>query len=362
MRQRLELLRDILKNQSLDAIIISSVPNIFYLTGCNNFSVTEREAYVLITKHNSYFFTTKLYIEEVQKKAKSFIFQIIGRDEPFIPLLKTICKNERLQRIGFEEHNISYFEYYWISQVSKNLSPKTFSIRIQKDRDELEAIQKACELTDRAMEYIIPKIRRGITEKALATIIEIFLKEAQSDTSFTPIIAFGGNGAIPHHSSGTRRLVDNEFILFDIGAMVDGYCSDMTRTLFFGRKPETVHKTVYQVVLEAQEKAIEYIDKAVRLKRPVYAKDADRVAREYITSAGFPTLPHSLGHGIGAEVHEAPRLSPASSELLIEGMVFSVEPGIYLPGSIGVRIEDLVTITSKGVKILTHFPKKFATL
>jgi len=235
-----------------------------------------------------------------------------------------------------------------------------------KSQAKILNIEKACNLTDKAFNYILGKIKEGISEKELALKIEFFIKRHGSDIAFPPIVAFGKNSSFPHHvpTFNSQLSTLNSIVLLDFGAKLNGYCSDMTRTVFFG-KPTTEQKRMYQTVLKAQQKAIEYIVTHLEGGSPkrseghdsfevdsIKASEVDKIARDYIVSQGFPTIPHSLGHGIGRKVHEPPKLSPKSKDTLKPGMVFTIEPGIYLPGFGGVRIEDVVLL-EKPYRILT---------
>jgi Xaa-Pro aminopeptidase len=221
----------------------------------------------------------------------------------------------------------------------------------------------------------LKKIKKGITEKELAYELEYLIKQKGADISFPPIVAFGANSSIPHHQTSDKRLKANSIVLLDFGAKLGSYCSDMTRTIFFG-KANNKFKKMYKTVLDAQKKAIEKLshlgggrlarrslgeagmDSSEVNSRGIKASVIDKIARDYIIKQGFPTIPHSLGHGIGIEVHEPPRLSPTSKVGLKPGMVFSIEPGIYMPGFGGIRIEDLVVLENKDPRLLTHSPKE----
>jgi len=181
--------------------------------------------------------------------------------------------------------------------------------------------------------------------------------------SFPPIVAFGKNSSIPHHQTGDSILGpesssgrEGQIILLDFGVKYDDYCSDMTRTVFFG-KPSKEQQKIYETVLSAQQKAVDYINKTLKSGKKIWASKVDIAARDYIISKGFPTIPHSLGHGIGLEVHEHPSLSPKSKEDLKSGMVFSIEPGIYIPNLGGVRIEDLFVLENQQLRALTGSSK-----
>jgi len=223
------------------------------------------------------------------------------------------------------------------------------------DKEEIENIQAACALGDKTFELILNEIKLGVTEKEIAKLIEIFILENGAEISFRPIVAFGENSSSPHHVSGNRKLGKNEIVLLDFGTKINDYCSDMTRTVIFG-KASAQQKRIYNTVFEAQQKAIAYLGTGRK------AAIADKIAREYIQSQGFPTIPHSLGHGIGLEVHEKPSLSPNSKSTIENGMVFSIEPGIYLPRIGGVRIEDLVLMTKKGPLLISRANREIIEL
>jgi len=234
-----------------------------------------------------------------------------------------------------------------------------------KSAQEILLIEKACNLADKAMAFILKEIKEGVTEKKIRFKIVTFIKNNNSGISFRPIVAFGENAADPHHVTTLRKLKKGDFVMLDLGAKPNGYCSDITRTFFFG-KPTDTQKRIYETVLVSQQKAIEYITSNLSLltSKPIRLKmyDVDKAARDYIKIQDFEPMPHSLGHGIGQKVHENFRLSPKSKKILKPGMVFSIEPAIYIKGFGGVRIEDTVVLEEKGLRILTCFPKELTIL
>ncbi len=366
MNSRLADLNKLLAQQSLDAALISKVSDIIYLTNFSHFLLTEREAFLLITKNSGYIFTDGRYTEAVKKHitaiSKTANFQLleISSQNSFENLLKNIVEKEKILSLGIETNNITVAEHKKIASVVKNLKHFDLSeLRKIKDGEEISAIQKACELGDKTFAFILEKIKPGITEKEIALEMEWFVRKNNTEMSFSTIVAFGKNSAFPHHKTGNDRLKNNDTILLDFGVKYENYCSDMTRTIFLGISPSE-KKRVYTTVLDAQQKAIEYLEK--NIKNQISLSSIDKIARDYIIANGYPTIPHGLGHGIGLDVHEAPSLSPKSKDIAKNGMIFSVEPGIYLAGSIGVRIEDLIAIQNNKVIHLTKSSKNIIEL
>lgn len=344
--------KQLLSEHNLDALLISSPKNITYLTKYSGFSIIEREAYLLITKNKQYLLTDGRYTNAV-KDIFGFTLIEISATNSLTDALMKLAKEHAIKKISIEENNLTVLEYKKMKKCFKTLTSISLaSFRTIKTDNEIKNIEKACKLGDETFNHILKKIKEGVTEKEFAFEIEFFIKKAGADISFNPIVAFGKNSAIPHHQSSDQRLKTNDIVLLDFGAKVNNYCSDMTRTVFFGN-PSDQQKHMHQTVLEAQEKAISNLISTVK------TSDIDKAAREYIISKGYPTIPHSLGHGIGLEVHESPSLSPNSKDILKPGMVFSIEPGIYLPGIGGVRIEDLVVLEPSGPHLLTKSNKTF---
>lgn len=389
-----EKIKKILIQQNLDALLVSSVANIEYLTHFSSFSLEEREAFLLITQDLPYIFTDRRYLEEVSKKIADCALIEVTPKNPMRAAISELLKKLEIKKIGFEENNITVSEFNVLKKTflstDKQIQFKPVrqmieKVRMAKEKEEIDAIEKACKIGDDAFSYILPRIKAGVSEKEIAFEIEFFIKKQGADISFPPIVAFGPHSSIPHHQPITYNLQPNTIVLLDFGVRVNNYCSDMTRTVFFG-SATAEYKKMYQTVLTAQQKAIEFIsahchseprfnrgeESRERKRRSfprlwrdqddILGKDVDKTARGYITSHGFPSIPHSLGHGIGVQVHESPRLSPTSNELLKPGMVFSIEPGIYITDFGGVRIEDLVVLQKSDIRILTRSPKELITI
>lgn len=368
-KNKLTLIRKDFISQKLDAIIVSSVNNIAYLTGFSNFSQDEREAFVLITKNKQFILTDGRYTDDVKRKCEDFAVLEISALNSLTKNLKEAAKKYKMQTVGIEEENISFAEYKKLSSCFKYL--KNFNLnsyRVVKSIREIQAIQAACAFGDKIFTLILKKLKPGVSEKEIAFEIEYLIKKYAQDISFKPIVAFGKNSSVPHHQTNDQRLKANDIVLLDFGVKLDNYCSDMTRTVFLG-KASSEQKKMYHVVLEAQKRAIDhsafhYNDIYYHSEREqkLLASEVDKAAREYIISQGYPSIPHSLGHGVGLEVHESPRLSPNSKDILKTDMVFSIEPGIYLSHIGGIRIEDLVVLEKNGPRLLTHSPKTLIEL
>ncbi len=382
MNNRLSKFKKLLFNQSLDAAVISSVSDIIYLTnfsGFSNFSSNEREGFLLITQNENYITTDTRYSHAVKNKIKGFNLLELSHQTNLEKILKEIVASQNIKTLGIDTHNLTIAEHNKI-KIKKTKHIDLSSLRIIKDDDELEKIKKACQIGDKAFTFILTKIKEGFSEKRIAFELEQFIRKHDCDISFPTIIAFQENAAVPHHKTGNRILKKNEFVLLDFGVKYENYCSDMTRTIFLGIANKE-QKQAYQTVSDAQQKAISYLQSALSSltfplspssfprkresmatnlrRRDIIASILDKTAREYILSLGYPSIPHNLGHGIGLEVHEAPGLSPKSKDKLKNGMVFSIEPGIYIPDKFGIRIEDLFTIQNNKLIQLTKSPKNF---
>ncbi|MEK7617374.1 MAG: Xaa-Pro peptidase family protein [Patescibacteria group bacterium] len=370
--KRIKDLREELLDEKLDGVLVSSVSNISYLSGYSNFSKEEREAYIFIGKNFSYIITDGRYSEAIKKEVPHLTLFERGNGKSTEELFKKHKKE--IKALGIEEDNLTVEEHKIIKKNFKNLKHFNLSRSI-KTKDEIKKIEAACQLGDKAFHHVLGYIKHGITEKELAFEIEYFIKKHGGELSFPTIVAFGKNSSVPHHHTGNDVLGpesssgrQGQFILVDMGVKVEDYCSDMTRTVFFG-EPSDKQKKMYEVVLEAQKKAVRFIESCLKSGKQVKAAEVDKAAREYILSKGFPSIPHSLGHGVGLEIHENPHLSPKSKDILKMGMVFSIEPGIYIEGfgsprftgeAGGVRIEDLFVIEKKGLRQLTKSTKLFS--
>lgn len=346
---RISKLRQKMAEKGLEACIIRSRPNVYYLSG-----FTGTNSMLYITASQSFLLTDFRYLTQAREQAKEF--EIIKAEGDIIDSLATISTGKSL--VGIEEDDVSISDFRLIEakmpewQIS-DASLVLKELRQIKDESELKIIREAIKITDQAFDLIVDKIKTGVTEEEISLELEISLRKmGASGRSFDYIVASGERSALPHGTATAKKISKDEFITLDFGAKYQEYCSDFTRTLFIGN-PQAKHQEVYQIVLEAQLAAIE------GLKPGMTGKEVDKLARDVIENAGYGDyFGHGLGHSLGIEIHETPRLSPRDETILEPGMVLTVEPGIYLPGWGGVRIEDVVIVTNFGVEVLTQAPKQ----
>jgi Xaa-Pro aminopeptidase len=354
---RLGRLREALDRQGLDGLLVSQPESRFYLSGYAGHDLPPRDSagYLLVTRDRALLLTDPRTTEQAQSEAplcEVLTYSAGSRGPEFVG---RTAHDLGLSRLGFESIHLPYAIWQEISRQTP-LTPTedlVDELRIVKDAQELSELQAAVDVLDRCLAHVLAELEPGLTERQVARRVEMYLLEHADGPSFPSIVASGPNASIPHAVPSDRVIQAGEGLKIDIGARVAGYCSDMTRTVCLGEPRDAQLAELHEVVLEAQE-AVE------RALRPgMTGKQADSLAREAIARAGYgEAFTHGLGHGIGLEVHEPPWLSQSrGDEPLRSGMVFSVEPGIYLPGWGGVRIEDLVVLEPDGARVLCHSPK-----
>ena len=352
--KRLERLRQLLEHQELDALLVSQSENRRYLSG-----FTGSSGWLLISQNHAFLAVDFRYIEQAKREALDFEIAHIKGDLP--TWLPELISELRLKKVGFEADHIPFIVYDRLCNAINNnnhqfqLMPTTDlvqSLRAVKEAGELEYIVQAANLADAALEYATSIIRSGITEKELAWELEKFLRGKGSETiPFEIIVASGANSALPHARPSEQVIRDGEPVVIDLGARVNGYCSDLSRTLCVGKKDKTFSK-IYDIVLGAQLTALATIEAGMS------GNQADKLSRTVIQQAGYgEAFGHGLGHGVGLQAHESPHVGPNSSDLLTDGMVFTIEPGIYVTGWGGVRIEDTVIMEDSKIKTLTRAKK-----
>lgn len=365
--ERQNRLRSRLEAEGLDALLISNLINLRYLTG---FSGTN--GYLLVTADATRFYTDGRYATQATQMVKGADVTIASSHAALVAALNEITQREGLARVGYEGTHVTvvsrgatwepppgldkvmgYFEgaeliatQGWVEELRK-----------VKDAEEIASIRRAAQITDAAFEYILTRVRPGVTERELALDLEFHMRGLGAEgMSFDPIVAAAERSALPHARPSDKPVRTGGYLLFDFGCIVDGYCSDMTRTVVVG-PPDDRHRSVYETVLKSQLAGL-------GAARPgVVCGDVDRAARSVIEQAGYPeAFMHGLGHGVGLEIHEAPSLKAGFTDLLEPGHVITVEPGAYFEGWGGVRVEDLAVVTDTGIEVLSNAPKDLIVL
>jgi Xaa-Pro aminopeptidase len=357
MMMRLAKLRQILADSNLDAMVISQPENRRYLSG-----FTGTRGVLFISPEQAILATTFVYFEQARKQSPAFDLVRFQREfaEVWPDLVTKISSAQqcRARRVAFESAHLTVSEHGKLAAGAGNveLVPTegvVEGLRAIKDEDELDIIRKAVALADAAFTYAVEFIEPGMTEREVAWELEVYMRTHGAEkVAFDLIVGAGPNGAMPHHEVSERGIGEGEPIVMDLGARVAGYHSDLTRTICLGQ-PDERFIEIYDLVLRAQLAA-----EAV-VRAGIVAGEADNIARQVIAEAGYgEQYGHGLGHGVGLAVHEEPFIRQGAEEMLKPGMVFTVEPGIYLPDWGGVRIEDMVLVQEGGVEVLSRAGKE----
>jgi len=347
MSSRADRLAALVAERELDCFLVTDLVNVHYLTG---FGGTNGAC--VCGADNRVFFTDFRYTERAEAEVEGWEIVTVRDD-----WLAGIA--ERLSgRTGFEDHQMAVRTLKKLEEklpegvTLEGAGGTVEKLRRVKDEAEVAAIASAAELADEIWRWSLERGLAGRSELDVAGAAEARMRELGAEPSFPTIVAAGPNGALPHAEPGEREIGRGELVVFDMGAKLDGYCSDGTRTFATGEPGESA-RAVYETVREAQVVALDAVAAGVK------AEAVDKVARDLIAAAGHgERFGHGLGHGVGLEVHEEPRVSPRSEDVLAAGEVVTVEPGIYLPGELGVRIEDLVVVTEEGHRNLSGLPKQ----
>lgn len=341
MNTRLDRLRKAMQNAELDAVLLSSLTSIRYLS---NF--TSDECFVLVTKNRNLLITDFRYTIQAGEQSGDRFEIIEAAGSKQLETVRDALSKEQVERLGFEEDCVSYAQYGSLSDLGPKLIPfakELHSLRVLKTPDEIASLQKAQALADRSFTELLTVIHSGMTEKRVAAELEyIGAKLGSEGPSFDTIVGSGPNGAMCHAVPGERKLQKGDLVVLDFGCIFNGYHSDMTRTFAVG-EVDTFSKEIYDIVKTAQCKALD------ALRPGITGKQLDAIARDYIREQGYgECFGHSLGHGFGLLIHEAPRASANCDTVLEPGMTITVEPGIYIEGKLGVRIEDCCAVTEDG--------------
>ncbi|MDP4133595.1 MAG: aminopeptidase P family protein [Bacillota bacterium] len=332
------------------AVLITSDENCFYYSG-----FTGGDSFLLITQSSKYLFTDKRFTQQSKNEAPDFtVF-----DCNVMNALRDVAKSENIKQFGFEENRLSVSSFCNFSSIAKMvpMGSRIDGVRKIKTPLELDKIEEAQRLSEDAFLYLLKNIKAGMTEIEAAFILESYMrKNGAKGTSFDTVVASGARGAMPHGIASKAIIEKGDLVVIDFGCKLDGYCSDMTRTIGIGSVSEE-KKKIYNIVLKANLAACE-------AARPdMTGGELDKVARDIIDDAGYgECFGHSLGHGVGIEIHESPTARSGDDEPFCEGMTVTIEPGIYIPDLCGVRIEDLVAFTGNGIKNFNKVTKELVII
>ncbi|MFK2824335.1 Xaa-Pro peptidase family protein [Bacillus sp. B190/17] len=351
---KIEKLRMQMKQEGIDGLLVMSPYNRRYMT---NFTGSAGAA--LISEDQALFITDFRYVEQAEKQAAGF--GIVQHKDTLLEEVAVQAQKLGIQRLGFEKTYTTFQSYETLKGLFKKelvpVSGMIEKLRLIKDDSEIKILKEAADIADAAFKHIIEFIQPGMTELEVSNELEFFMRKwGASSSSFDTIVASGKRSALPHGVASDKVIEKGDMVTLDYGAYYKGYVSDITRTVAVGEPSEQM-KEIYQIVLDAQMKGVEQI------KSGLTGKEADAITRDHIAAKGYGEyFGHSTGHGIGLEVHEGPTLSFRSDTILEPGMVVTVEPGIYLPGIGGVRIEDDLLITETSSETLTHSTKDLLIL
>lgn len=352
--QRVKNVQDKLSKYNIDALLVTNMFNVRYLA---NFTGTT--GLVVITKDEAYFVTDFRYTEQAAEEAKGFT--IVKNEGPIFEEVAKIVQEDKIENLGFEQENITYAVYKQINDIIPcELVPVTGlveKLREVKTEDEINIIKEAINITEKAYDYILGFVKPGKTEIEVANELDFYMRnEGATSVSFDTIVASGVRSAMPHGVASDKVIEEGDMVTIDFGCYYKGYVSDMTRTFAVGDPGEQM-KEIYEIVYQANKKVNEVA------KAGMTGAELDAIARDYIAEKGYgPQFGHTLGHGIGLEVHEGPSLSFRNEDKLVVNNIVTNEPGIYVPGLGGVRIEDDLVIKEDGAEILMTTPKELIIL
>lgn len=352
--QRVKNVQGKLSKYNIDALLVTNMFNVRYLA---NFTGTT--GLVVITKDEAYFVTDFRYTEQAAEEAKGFT--IVKNEGPIFEEVAKIVQEDKIENLGFEQENITYAVYNQINDIIPcELVPVTGlveKLREVKTEDEINIIKEAINITEKAYDYILGFVKPGKTEIEVANELDFYMRnEGATSVSFDTIVASGVRSAMPHGVASDKVIEEGDMVTIDFGCYYKGYVSDMTRTFAVGDPGEQM-KEIYEIVYQANKKVNEVA------KAGMTGAELDAIARDYIAEKGYgPQFGHTLGHGIGLEVHEGPSLSFRNEDKLVVNNIVTNEPGIYVPGLGGVRIEDDLVIKEDGAEILMTTPKELIIL
>ena len=347
-------LKKFLEEHNIEAVLISSKYSLRYFTG-----FTGTTGIALAFAEKRFFFTDFRYVTQAKKEVEPNGFTVVKVERGAVDALAEYIKNSGIKKLGIEDKYVTLAEYVVYKEKFEGIGFVTLGealdkLRMIKTEEEIGYIKKAVEIGDKVFEYILDKVKEGAVEKDLAAEMEFQMKKLGGEgPSFETIIASNYRSALPHGVASEKALEKEGFVKFDFGVYYNGYVSDMTRTVYLGENPSEKHLEIYNIVLEAQKMS------CAAVKVGMTCAELDKIARDYISSKGYgDNFGHGLGHGIGVYIHEHPTVNGKSDVVLEEGMVITIEPGIYIDGFGGVRIEDDVVVRKNGGEILNKTSKE----
>jgi len=347
-------LKEVIKNSDYDAILLTGLENpvaaknLRFITG-----YTGSFGFAIVTEKNQFMLSDFRYVQQVQMECKDFTFVEIQGS--FLKTIENVIEQEGIKKLGFDK-KMRFSEYELYSKLDVELIPLedvVEKLRVSKSEEEVILLKKACEITDRTMEYAMTLDLVGMKERDVEALLKSKMLQLGADATWDRfIVASGERGSMPHGMASDRIIKSNELVTFDMGCFYNGYSSDLTRTIATG-KVEAKLEEIYQIVYEAQTKAVK------AAKAGMTGKELDSICRDHITDKGYGEFfRHGTGHGLGLDVHEAPRVSQMNDKPLELGACITIEPGIYIEGLGGVRIEDDIILTEDGCIVLNEFPKE----
>lgn len=346
---RMNKIQELLSRKRLDSLLVTNLFNVQYLTGFTGSSCD-----LLLSHNQTYFITDSRYWEQAEKELNKGV-KIIKEKKGLLKALKSILSKEKIiKRLAVEADHLTYNQYHKLSNALEKIelvpsSDIVSKLRQIKDENEINLIKQACQIAQEAFQELLPQIKPGVKERDLAIELEYLIKKNGAESAFEIIVASGSRSSLPHGRATNKEIETGDLVLIDWGARYKGYNCDLTRTIIVGQQPTEKQELIYRTVKDAQQEAILY------LKPGIKTSEVDKKARHIMAKQGLDKyFGHSLGHGVGREVHEAPAISSRLKGVSLKSsMVVTVEPGIYLPGFGGVRIEDTVVIRPEGAAILT---------
>lgn len=355
MEKRINKLREKLKEKNIEAFLVTKKENVRYLS-----QFTGTAGKLLITENDSVFITDFRYLDQAEEQTDGCVIEEISSN--FIEGFAELLKRKKIRNLSFESQDINFKMYQQLKEKLDldSLNPVEAvveKLRMIKDQSEIEKINKAVKIADQGFEFLLEFIEPGKSEREVALELEFFMKRQGGEkNAFDFIVASGKRGALPHGVASNKKIEKGDLVTIDFGTVYQGYHSDITRTIAVG-EPGAELKEIYNIVLEAQQKVI------ADIKAGMSCVEVDKIARDMIAAAGYKeNFGHGLGHGLGLEIHEGPRVSYSSEDSLKAGMVVTDEPGIYVSGLGGVRIEDDLIITESGCEVLNSAPKELIIL